>query len=109
MAAPGFWDHQESAQETVGQLKSLKAVVAPMTDMISDVDDLAVLLEMGEEDPSIASEIAGEIDSLEQRLEDLELKSLLNGPHDAAAAIMTINARDGGTDANDWAEMLLRM
>jgi peptide chain release factor 2 len=109
MAAPGFWDHQESAQETVGQLKSLKAVVAPMTDMISDVDDLAVLLEMGEEDPSIASEIAGELDSLEQRLEDLELKSLLNGPHDAAAAIMTINARDGGTDANDWAEMLLRM
>ncbi len=109
MAAPGFWDNQETAQETVGQLKSLKTVVAPMAVMMTDVEDLAALLEMGEEDPSIESEICGELQSLERRLEDLELKSLLNGPHDAAAAIMTINARDGGTDANDWAEMLLRM
>ena len=109
MAAPGFWDNQEQAQETVGQLKSLKAIVAPMTEMISSVEDLEALIEMGEEDPSIEAEIASEIVTLEKQLDELELKSLLNGPHDGAGAIMTINARDGGTDANDWAEMLLRM
>ncbi len=109
MAAPGFWNNQESAQEVVGQLKSLKAIVGPMSELDSAVNDLAVLLEMGEEDDSIEAEIAREVDLLEDRLDDLELKSLLNGPHDAAGAILTIHARDGGTDANDWAEMMLRM
>ncbi len=109
MAAPGFWDNQEKAQETVGELKSLKAVVAPLSELIGSVDDLSALVEMAEEDPSIEEEIAAEIQSLENSLDDLELKALLNGPHDTNAAIMTINARDGGTDANDWAEMLLRM
>ena len=109
MAAAGFWDNQEQAQETVGQLKSLKAIVSPMTEMISSVEDLQALIEMGQEDQSIETEIVGEIVSLEKQLDKLELKSLLNGPHDGAGAIMTINARDGGTDANDWAEILLRM
>ena len=79
MAATGFWDNQELAQETVGQLKSLKSVVAPMTEMISNVDDLEALIELGEEDPSIGAEISTEVDSLEKKLDDLELKSLLNG------------------------------
>ena len=109
MAAPGFWDNQETAQEVVTSLKSLKTIVLPMTEMTEAVGDLTALLEMADDDPSIASEIEAEIGSLEKRLDELELKSLLNGPHDANAAIMTINARDGGTDANDWAEMLLRM
>ena len=109
MAASDFWDNQELAQEVVGNLKSLKAIVAPMADLISAVEDLDALIEMGEEDPTIENEIVGEVKSLEQLLDELELKSLLNGPHDSAGAILTINARDGGTDANDWAEMLLRM
>ena len=109
MAASDFWDNQEEAQQIVLDLKSLKAIVAPMTEMVSAVDDLQALMEMAEEDSSIESEIAGEISTLEGQLDDLELKSLLNGPHDAAGAILTINARDGGTDANDWAEILLRM
>jgi peptide chain release factor 2 len=53
--------------------------------------------------------VASEIGRLETKSDELELKALLNGPHDSAGAILTINARDGGTDANDWAEMLLRM
>ena len=109
MAAPGFWDNQESAQETVGELKTLKSVVSPMTDIMSAVDDLSALIEMASEDPAIEPEVAAELTQLEKLLDELELKSLLNGPHDASAAIITINARDGGTDANDWAEMLLRM
>lgn len=109
MAKTDFWDNQERAQEVVGELKSLKAIVTPLSEMVSAVEDLGALIEMGQEDPSIEDEVAGEVESLEKRLEELELKSLLNGPHDGAGAILTINARDGGTDANDWAEMLLRM
>jgi peptide chain release factor 2 len=66
-------------------------------------------MEMAEEDDSAVNEVRAEIERIEQRLDALELKALLNGPHDGAGAIMTINARDGGTDANDWAEMMLRM
>lgn len=109
MAAPGFWDNQETAQEVVAELKSLRAIVGPLKDLIDSSSDMAAMLEMAEEDPEIESEVVGEIERLEETLEDLELKSLLNGPHDGCGAILTINARDGGTDANDWAEMLLRM
>ena len=64
---------------------------------------------MAREDDGFIAELRGEIGRAEPKLEDLELKSLLSGPHDANNAILSINARDGGTDANDWAEMLLRM
>ena len=109
MAVPGFWDNQESAQQTVGELKSLHAVVKPLEDTDSSVDDLDAMIEMAAEDESFATEVPSEVKRLEVALEDLELKALLSGPHDGAGAIVTINARDGGTDANDWAEMLLRM
>lgn len=109
MAAAGFWDNQEAAQETVAELKSLKAIAGPLTELLGSSEDLVALLEMAEEDPEIEADIARELTSLETAIEELELKSLLNGPHDNCGAILTINARDGGTDANDWAEMLLRM
>lgn len=109
MGKPGFWDSQESAQETVGRLKSVKSVVTPMLELIETGEDLEALIEMAEEDESIENDVRQEVESLEKRLDELELKALLNGPHDASGAIMTIHARDGGTDANDWAEMLLRM
>lgn len=67
------------------------------------------MVEMAEEDESFSSEVPAEVERIEQLLEKLKLSALLSGSHDAAGAIMTINARDGGTDANDWAEMLLRM
>jgi peptide chain release factor 2 len=64
---------------------------------------------MAEEDAGLESEVVSEVDRLVGLVNQLELKGLLNGPFDSKGAIMTINARDGGTDANDWAEMLLRM
>ena len=67
------------------------------------------MLEMAEEDESMSGDVVQEVRRLGQLVADLELKALLSGPHDSAGAIMTINARDGGTDANDWAEMLMRM
>ena len=109
MSAPGFWDSQEAAQEKVLQLKSLNAVVKPLEEFQKAVSDLQALVEMADEDPEFAAEVPAEIGRSEKMLEGLELKSLLGGRHDQAGAIVTINARDGGTDANDWAEMLMRM
>ncbi len=109
MAGAGFWDNQEQAQATIAALKALNGIVRPLSELSQSGDDLRAMAEMADEDPSFAAEIPAELTRLEASLDDLELKALLDGPHDACGAIMTINARDGGTDANDWAEMLLRM
>lgn len=109
MSAPGFWDNQERANATVVQLKSLKAILKPLTDTLESAGDLSALIEMAEEDPALEDEVRDEVARLESVLDDLELKSLLSGPNDSAGAIVSIHARDGGTDANDWADMLLRM
>jgi peptide chain release factor 2 len=109
MGEAGFWDNQERAQATVAELKGLNSVLKPMMALVGSCDDVGVMLEMGDEDPEIAAELPAELDRLESQLSDLELKALLDGPHDANTAILSINARDGGVDANDWAEMLLRM
>jgi peptide chain release factor 2 len=109
MAQPGFWNNQEQAQETVKKLKALTALVKPLGELSRAGDDLAAMVEMADEDEGFAAEVRAEVERLEPALEKAELKSLLSGPHDASDAIVSINARDGGTDAADWAEMLLRM
>jgi peptide chain release factor 2 len=109
MAGPGFWDNQEKAQATIAELKSLNGLLKPLDEAIAAAADLQVLIEMAAEDPSLVGEVTAEINRLEGLVGQLELKGLLNGPFDSKGAILTINARDGGTDANDWAEMLLRM
>jgi peptide chain release factor 2 len=109
MGAADFWNNQEKARDVVAQLKALRAVTKPLQDAVQGSGDLPGLLEMAEADASLTGEVAGEINRLEKLVDELELQALLNGPHDSAGAIMTIYARDGGTDANDWAEMLLRM
>ena len=109
MAAPDFWNNQEKARDVVGQLKALKAVLKPLEEVVKAADNLAALVEMAREDDDFAAEVPDETQRLEQSVEELETKALLSGPLDANPALLTINARDGGTDANDWAEMLLRM
>ncbi len=109
MAAADFWNNQERAQATVAELKGLTSIVKPLEEVLRADDELATLVEMGAEDDSFAAELRPLLDKTERQIDDLEIKSLLSGPHDSAAAILSINARDGGTDANDWAEMLLRM
>ncbi len=109
MASPDFWDNQEAAQQSVGELKALKTLLTPLEEAVQSTEDLSGLLEMAAEDESFAAEVAGEIGRLEKVLEELELTAMLDGPNDAAGALISIYARDGGTDANDWAEMMLRM
>jgi len=109
MAEPGFWSNQEQAQEVIDRLKGLQAVLKPLAEALRGAEDLETLVEMAEEDPSLADEVAEEIERLGKLVEQLELRALLGGPLDANSALVTIHARDGGTDANDWAEMLLRM
>jgi peptide chain release factor 2 len=109
MAAADFWNNQEKAREIVAALKGLKAVLRPLVEAVKAADDLAALVEMAQEDEDLAAEVPGDLQRVEPLLDALETKALLSGPLDANAALMTINARDGGTDANDWAEMLLRM
>jgi peptide chain release factor 2 len=109
MGEPGFWNDNEAAQRTVAELKSLNLIVGPLNELTTSAEDLDVLFEMADEDSSMVAEVAAELDRLEGILADLELKALLNGPNDAAGAILTVYARDGGTDANDWADMMLRM
>jgi peptide chain release factor 2 len=109
MEAADFWNHQEKAQAAVMELKGLRSLIGPLGKASDSAAQLEDLLSMAEDDASLATEVAAEIERLESAVEDLELKSLLSGPNDNAGAWLTIHARDGGTDANDWAEMLLRM
>ncbi len=109
MGAVDFWNDQERAQAVVARLESLKTLLKPFDEIMIDLNDVDLLLEMGAEDAGLAAEVPGKLNDLEVQLEALETKSLLNSPYDMCGAIITINARDGGTDANDWAEMLLRM
>ena len=109
MAAHDFWNHPERTQTVVAELKGIKSLLKPLDDVAKQSEDLGAMIEMAEEDKDFAAEVPAQLDRLEKSMEELQTKALLSGPLDGNAAIMTINARDGGTDANDWAEMLLRM
>ena len=109
MAAAGFWGNQEKAQVVVAQFKALKALLKPAEECIKRNDDLQTLLEMAADDEGLAAEVPDALVWLEHAIEELEVKALLSGPFDGNPAILTVNARDGGVDANDWAEMMLRM
>ncbi len=109
MGRPDFWNNSDAAQQIVSKLKGLKNVVGPMDELTQASGDLNALIEMADDDPAMATEVGDEVARLEAVLAKLELKALLDGPNDSAGALLTINARDGGTDANDWAEMMLRM
>jgi len=109
MAAPDFWTNSEQAQTVVAELKGLKSILKPLEEVIGQSDDLGVMLEMAVEDEGFAQEVPRQLQQLEKSLGELAVKALLSGPLDPNDAILSINARDGGTDANDWAEMLLRM
>ncbi|MBL8854455.1 MAG: peptide chain release factor 2 [Planctomycetaceae bacterium] len=109
MSRDGFWNDSTKSQAAVAKLKALKSSTAKLGELVKAEQELPELLSMAEEDENFGAEFEVELTRLEKLLSELELQSLLNGPHDQSGAILSINARDGGTDANDWAEMLLKM
>ena len=109
MGAPGFWDDQERAAKTSAEHARATKKFELYTSLERDVEDLEPLAEMADEDPELASELEEQIASVQARLEALELERLFSGRYDAGDALVTVNAGAGGTDAQDWAEMVLRM
>ncbi len=111
MGAPNFWDNQETAQKTVGELKRVKGLVDPVEGISGEMAELKDLYELAVEegDQPTLEEVDSELATLEGRMDQLELQSLLSGKHDHRDCYMTIFSGDGGTEANDWAEMMLRM
>ena len=109
MGAPGFWDDQERAAKTSAEHARANKTLETYAQLARDVEDLEPLAEMADEDPELASELEEQIASAERRLETLELERLFSGKYDAGDALVTVNAGAGGTDAQDWAEMVLRM
>ena len=109
MGQADFWNNTGKAQATVAQLKTLNTLLKPLEESLAVGRDLEALEELAREDISLEGELKQEADRLEKLVDSLELASLLSGPHDSSDALVSIHARDGGTDANDWAEMMLRM
>jgi len=109
MGEPGFWDDQATAAKVSAEHARTTKKVESFAALQSDVDDLEGLVELAEEDPDVAAEVEEQFASVEQRLAGLEEERLFSGPYDAGDALVTVNAGAGGTDAQDWAEMVLRM
>ena len=111
MESPDFWNDQDQAQKIVGELKTLKAMVDPVRKLTGEIEDLQVLYELAEEeeDADARKEVEAKLDVLEPRMDSVETQSLLSGKHDHRNCYLSIYSGDGGTEANDWAEMLLRM
>jgi len=111
IARPEFWDKGDKAQETLKERNRLQKIVEDFNSAQQELDDLLVLVEMGEEsdDEETLAEIKELLPDLDRRIGQMEFARMLSGEHDSYDAIFSINAGAGGTEAQDWADMLLRM
>jgi peptide chain release factor 2 len=111
MAAPGFWSDQEHARGVVADVRVLKQWIDPYTDLRSRADDAVELatLEADDADAELVSQLDDEASALEGQLAELELRTMLQGPDDHRNALLTVHAGAGGTESQDWVEMLVRM
>lgn len=110
-AEPGFWDNIENTQKVLQKVKSLKDKVETYNKLVQEWEDLKTLNELGmeENDESVANEIGTGLKKLKSELQKLKLQTLLTGPYDKNNAILTFHAGAGGTEAQDWVQMLFRM
>lgn len=111
MNEASFWDNQVAAKKVVAEVKTLKAQIDPLASAIKDFEDAKLGYEMAKEagDKDLLSEADEQLFGLVGRMEKIELQSLLSGKHDHRNCFLTISAGVGGTEANDWCEMLFRM
>ena len=110
-ARPDLWENRDRAEKLLREKSSLERDVSQIDRLAEMLDDVEVLLELADEadDASTRMEAAGKLAEAEEELAEAELRCLLGGEHDPSNAIVSINSGAGGTDAADWAEMLLRM
>ncbi len=111
MAEPGFWDDAQATKTVIDEVKELRSWIEPWEKLdrkAVELEELAELL-VAESDPELEAEWANEAESLDAELERLELRNMLRDPDDVRDALVTITPGAGGTEAQDWAEMLLRM
>ncbi|MGX8706639.1 MAG: PCRF domain-containing protein, partial [bacterium] len=111
MGSAGFWDDTERAQKVSAKASSVERRIKHYESLISRADDIEVLMELAEEsdDESMVDEIRAEFDRLKADLETLRLQTLLTGEYDNCNCILSLHAGAGGTEAQDWTQMLYRM
>ncbi|HVL50101.1 MAG TPA: peptide chain release factor 2 [Actinomycetota bacterium] len=111
IAQPGFWDDQASATRSMTELSRLEDDIGAHEGLSAKLEEAETLWQLATEEDDAGShrEAVGLLDQLDAELERLEIRALLSGEHDQADAIASLNAGEGGTEANDWAQMLLRM
>ncbi len=109
MAATGFWDDANAAREIIARANELKSWVEPWEDLTRKAADLTELAELIDTDEALALEWQGEVQRLRREVEKLELRAMLRGADDTRDALLTIHPGAGGTESQDWAEMLMRM
>ncbi|MEC0174660.1 peptide chain release factor 2 [Paenibacillus favisporus] len=111
MSAPDFWDDNEKAQSVIAEMNAVKSSVDEYEKLQQEYDDASMMAELADEegDESLAAEIAEAVESLTKKLDDFELKLLLSQPYDKMNAILELHPGAGGTESQDWGQMLLRM
>ena len=109
MASPDFWKDQEAAQRVLQRRKRVESDLELLKRLRAQEDDARVLVEWLEGGEDVEKDLAAALASLAATLEGAEFQKMLGGEHDRANAILTINSGAGGTESQDWAEMLLRM
>lgn len=114
MARDSFWNNQEAAQKVIAETNDIRGKLDPLARFGKQVEDQHVMLELAQAEPEamqlkLEAEITADTNKLLADLDAFELRTFLNGPHDKNNSIFTINAGAGGTEAQDWAEMLSRM
>jgi len=111
MTAPDFWEKGETAQKALKERASLMDSLSPWREEKKDLEEMEILLQLIEEqaDEKEAQELSAKIEKSEASIQQMEFKRMLGGEHDSGSAIVSINAGAGGTEAQDWVEMLLRM
>ena len=110
-AEPGFWDNMQEAQKVTQRMAALKGRDEGYQKLAARLEDCLALIEMGDEaeDLSLVDEAQAEIEAIKEEIATMRLSTLLTGEYDGNNAILTFHAGSGGTEAQDWAEMLFRM
>ena len=109
MQRPGFWDDADDAARRSAEHAAKQRRLTTFRALSNDVDELQELAELAADDPELAGELDSQLSAVERRLAQLEEARLFNGRYDAGDAVVTVRSGAGGTDSQDWAEMLLRM